>query len=1226
MSSGKENTDVWVRHAIVAAALSSSNLKRGHSSSPQWRRNYGSNNDSHMFNTSSSRWGWVKGAIVSTTPIIGIPNSKDIFSVSDVRRNKMRFNGSHNSFSTATTSVTSSSTHSSLSSLKSNSDLSNGIVSIIITDPESEFQGKTVQVSPEMSQNFDEIILNANSWVNFNSIPERNKDRINKNNFEDIDQSTSNSVEKIGCMQDPPSDLIQLTHLHEPAVVYCLRHRYSLDEIYTSTGPILLALNPFKNCMNLYCEEMMNKYKEQGEAIANGKFRANDIKVNTPATKLKNKSMKKLPPHVFAVADNAFRQMMRNLDDLRAPNFLSSIQSDHLKLDQSILVSGESGAGKTVTTKIIMKYLAMLSKQVESKNYQIKFPLKGKLSTTDNYTGNNVAGPRETNFQNSVKNHSTIEQQVLQSNPILESFGNARTIRNDNSSRFGKFIEIKFNSFGKLIGASIDTYLLEKVRLINHSEGERNYHIFYELLKGSSTNERKRLLIGDCSPADFAMTTSFSDTYNRRDGIDDETTFKDMRKAMSSMGIGFEEQMVILEIISSLLHLSNLTFVESETDECFIDLQNPSLHAVLELLEVSPEQLEAALCSVKIEVVNEHVVKKLGPKQTQKALEALIKAIYSALFNYLVNRINDCIRYDSLSTQDQCVGNDKCNGYHDDSWDKSQFSSDTEESTFIGLLDIFGFESFKRNSFEQLCINFCNESLQQHFNQFVFKLEQAEYEKECISWNFISFPDNQNVLDLIDKRKSGILSILDEQCMLSQYTDQSFISCVYDNCMIDADDNPFHADSRQVANGLFSIQHYAGHVEYDSCGFLEKNKDELPKETIDFLLSSTNYFLLKLAKIMDSDSGKLKTNGNDRNYRQSSLRRISVSSQFSTQLKQLRGRIELTTPHYIRCLKPNDQLTADNFDCAIIADQLKYAGILEAIRVSRVGFPQRYSHAHFVHRYKILAIRKPQRLSNTSSLSSERMKTYRAKYNEDYRSSPGTREKKGKKISPQKTPESSKQECRLLIASLASRLLPDEERRAQEFHPNDAMSPHSPSPVNQSRKFFEENRFGNSTRSFQTYKISNNPLSPKNDDYRDLGIQLGTSKVFLRQHAFDMLEFLRGKMTSDSATKINSLIRMYLQRRRFLFFLSERRQMLQSRRQYYEDAENIHLESSSDELEYHGLDREVYSHRRIMFLESPDSTSDFTLNENMYKEYKWKMVDNRWVKNEMEESFDNSVH
>ena len=1200
MNNGKEKNDVWVRHNILAAALSSSNLSRGHSSPTQWRRNYASNNDSTMFSTSSSRWGWVKGSIISTTPIVGISNSKEIVSMSDVRRNKMRFNGSHNSSSTATTSVTSSSTQSSLSSLKSNSDLLNGIVSVIITDPESEFQGKTVQISPEMSQNFDEIILNANSWVDFNSIPERKKDRLNKNNFEDIDQDTPKSTEKSGSMQEPPSDLIQLTHLHEPAVVYCLRHRYALDKIYTSTGPILLALNPFKNCNNLYCDEMMNKYKEQGEAIASGKFIANGININSPATKSKNKPIEKLSPHVFAVADNAFRQMMRHLDDLRAPNSLNSIQSDKFKLDQSILVSGESGAGKTVTTKIIMKYLAMLSKQVESKNYRSKL--------TD-----------------LAKNHSTIEQQVLQSNPILESFGNARTIRNDNSSRFGKFIEIKFSSFGKLIGASIETYLLEKVRLINHSEGERNYHIFYELLKGSSPNERNRLLIGNCSPADFAMTTSYSDTYTRRDGIKDEKTFLDMRDAMSSMGIGLEEQMVILEIISALLHLSNLTFVESETDECFIDQQNPSLHAVLELLEVSPELLEAALCSVKIEVANENVIKKLGLTKTQKALEALIKAIYSTLFNYLVNRINDCIKCDTLSIQDKRFRNDECNGYNEDPCNDLRISGDSEKSTFIGLLDIFGFESFKRNSFEQLCINYCNESLQQHFNQFIFKLEQAEYEKECISWNFISFPDNQNVLDLIDKKKTGILSILDEQCMLSQYTDQSFISCVYDNCMVDEDDNPFQADSRQVANGLFSIQHYAGHVEYDSCGFLEKNKDELPKETIDFLLSSTNNFLLILAKIMDSDSVKLKNNRNDRNYRQSSLRRISVSYQFSTQLKQLRGRIELTTPHYIRCLKPNDQLTADNFDCAIIADQLKYAGILEAIRVSRVGFPQRYSHAHFIHRYKILAMRKPHRLSNTSSLSSERMKTYRTKYTEDYRLSSGTKEKKRNEFSPRKTPESLKQECRILIASLASRLISDKERTVQEFQPNASRSPHSPSPVNQSRKFFDENRFNNSPRNYQTYKSSNNPLSPTNDDYRDLGIQLGTSKVFLRQHAFDMLEFLRGRITSDSATKINSLVRMYLQRKRFLYFLGERRLMLEDGRQLFESAENMHMGSPSNELDSHLLDREEYSHRRLMLLESLDSTSELTLNENLYKEYKWKMIDNRWVKNEIVESFDDAV-
>ena len=550
---------------------------------------------------------------------------------------------------------------------------------------------------------------------------------------------------------------------------------------------------------------------------------------------------------------------------------------------------------------------------------------------------------------------SSIEQQVLESNPILESFGNARTIRNDNSSRFGKFIEINFCDSGTLIGASIETYLLEKVRLISHADGERNYHIFYELLAGASGSDQKKLMIDYASPEDFVMTRSASGTYHRRDGVHDESTFQELKTAMNTMGFDGEEQLDIFEIVSALLHLSNLTFVERGHDECLLEESTHSLEAALELCGVTLDGLEAALCSVVIEAGGERLVKTLGMAQCSKALEALIKATYGALFEYLVRRVNGCIA-SGVEAEDH-LGSPSTPASPN-----FQPPSMSETAAFIGVLDIFGFESFDTNSFEQLCINYCNESLQQQFNKFVFKLEQAEYEREGISWKFIDFPDNQDILDLIDKRHTGILSVLDEQCIQAFNNDQSFASSLYDkHCGRGGASASFAANNGQKARGMFNVHHYAGPVEYNTNAFLEKNKDETPKEINELLASSENHFLQHLGEIILSrpvaTNNRTPSKFGVHHHKQSSLIRVSVGKQFSSQLKQLRTRIDATSPHYIRCLKPNNDLRPDHFDCAVIADQLRYAGILEAIRVSRVGYPQRYLHERFLSRYRILALK-----------------------------------------------------------------------------------------------------------------------------------------------------------------------------------------------------------------------------------------------------------------------------
>ena len=687
----------------------------------------------------------------------------------------------------------------------------------------------------------------------------------------------------------PPKNLIELTHLHEPSLIHSLRERYDEGNVYTFCGKILLALNPFQEIKGLYSNETMKQYS----SLDSG----NDESARQP--------------HAYAIAHEAFVSMRRAFDDADvAPRKNGRNSNDSgIIIDQSILVSGESGAGKTVTTKIVMQYLAKLSEKAASNS--------GHGGHSHNRDG-----------------CGSIEQQVLQSNPVLESFGNARTVRNDNSSRFGKFIEIQFDRTGRLLGASVKTYLLEKIRLIRQADGERNYHIFYELLNGMrpGDKERKKLGLQGYGIHDFRITAS-SGTFDRRDGVKDSSTYSDLRRAMDTVGFTVDERTGIFKVISSLLHLSNVGFLETKADTVVLDESNRSLGLVLDIFGVDLESITNALCTTTITVGTEVVKKNLTLNNVEKAVEALMKATYGALFEFIVLRVNNSIT----------VGSNDSDGLGNDN------------SAFIKILDIFGFESFEMNSFEQLCINYCNESLQQQFNRHVFKLEQQEYEREGIAWSFISFPDNQDVLDLIEKKHSGIFSILDEQCKLAKCTDQSFANVTYEKC----GENPrFDANRTQRARGMFCVNHYAGMVEYSADSFLDKNKDELPKEAIDFLLSSSTSIFVELGKILSSKRHEGSNGSSSRKFQRTSsaLSRASVGSQFCSQLRILRESIDKTSPHYIRCLKPNDDLIPDNFVSAIIADQLRCAGVLEAVRVSRIGYPQRYSKEMFVQRYWILGV------------------------------------------------------------------------------------------------------------------------------------------------------------------------------------------------------------------------------------------------------------------------------
>ena len=428
-------------------------------------------------------------------------------------------------------------------------------IKVLIEDEESTHNRTEVVLPGEVVKDGDLVM--GNVYGDGNDSDEEDGDDYGENYG-----SSANIGDKY------PDDLITLTHLHEPSVLYSLRKRYSYDKIYTATGPILIALNPFKNCKSLFSEVEMKKYWSRGEkqmissgiaSSSGGTAEEQNEKTKKISPSTLTEEDDYLPPHVYGLADNTFRLMMNKLEEAKESSGGgrgSRTSGPEKRNNQSILVSGESGSGKTVTTKYIMQYLATLSTHADRKIVKDK----ERRSPLNPATGEKVS----------------IEQQMLQSNPILESFGNARTIRNDNSSRFGKFIEIQFTSTGSLSGANIETYLLEKVRLVMQADGERNYHIFYELLQGMNDEDLDRFFLSDYSVEDFKMTNQ-SGTYDRRDGVEDHETYEELTTAMNTVGFSVEDKNQIFQITCAMLHASNLTFNSVSADESEIDRDNPHL-------------------------------------------------------------------------------------------------------------------------------------------------------------------------------------------------------------------------------------------------------------------------------------------------------------------------------------------------------------------------------------------------------------------------------------------------------------------------------------------------------------------------------------------------------------------------------------------------------------------------------------------------------------------------
>ncbi|CAO2649522.1 Nn.00g069070.m01.CDS01 [Neocucurbitaria sp. VM-36] len=654
-------------------------------------------------------------------------------------------------------------------------------------------------------------------------------------------------------MLEASDDLTNLSHLNEPAVLQAIKLRYLQKEIYTYSGIVLIATNPFARVDSLYVPGMVQVYA--------GKQRSYGA------------------PHLFAIAEEAFADMLRD------------------QKNQTIVVSGESGAGKTVSAKYIMRYFATR----ESPDNPGK--RRGKADAM-----------------------SETEEQILATNPIMEAFGNAKTTRNDNSSRFGKYIEIMFNKQTDIIGAKIRTYLLERSRLVFQPLKERNYHVFYQLVAGATDAEREELSLK--SVEDFSYLNQGSAPVI--DGMDDVAEFKATRASLTKIGVPAETQAGIWRLLAALLHIGDVKITATRTDSSLAP-DEPSLVKACQLLGIDANNFAKWIVKKQLITRGEKIVSNLTQQQAVVVRDSVAKFIYSSLFDWLVERTNE-----SLATEEVL----------------------SHAHTFIGVLDIYGFEHFAKNSFEQFCINYANEKLQQEFNAHVFKLEQEEYMREQIDWTFIDFADNQPCIDLIEG-KLGILSLLDEESRLPMGSDEQFVTKLHHN--YSGDKHKFYKKPR-FGKSSFTVCHYAIDVTYESDGFIEKNRDTVPDEHMEVLKSSNNKFLGEVldvaAQIREKENAN--TASNKSGTAMSAGRRIAVNRKptlggiFKSSLIELMHTINSTDVHYIRCIKPNEAKAAWQFDGPMVLSQLRACGVLETVRISCAGYPTRWTYEEFALRYYML--------------------------------------------------------------------------------------------------------------------------------------------------------------------------------------------------------------------------------------------------------------------------------
>ncbi|XP_072603752.1 unconventional myosin-XIX isoform X2 [Vulpes vulpes] len=626
-------------------------------------------------------------------------------------------------------------------------------------------------------------------------------------------------------------DLTKVNPVTLETVLRCLQARYAADTFYTNAGCTLVALNPFKPIPQLYSTALMREYHAAPQP-------------------------QKLKPHIFTVGEQTYR----NVKSLIEP------------VNQSIIVSGESGAGKTWTSRCLMKFYAVVA------------------ASPTSWESHKIA--------------ERIEQRILNSNPVMEAFGNACTLRNNNSSRFGKFIQLQLNRAQQMTGAAVQTYLLEKTRVACQASSERNFHIFYQICKGASTDERLQWHLPE--GAAFSWLPNPERTL-------EEDCFEVTREAMLHLGIDNPTQNNIFQVLAGLLHLGNIRFADSEDEAQPCQLMG-SIRTSASLLQLPEDPLLETLQIRTIRAGRQQQVfrKPCSRAECDTRRDCLAKLVYARLFDWLVSVINSSICADP------------------DSW-----------TTFIGLLDVYGFESFPNNSLEQLCINYANEKLQQHFVAHYLKAQQEEYTVEGLEWSFVNYQDNQTCLDLIEGSPISICSLINEECRLNRPSSAAQLQTRIERALAG---NPCLGHNKLSQEPSFIVVHYAGPVQYHTAGLVEKNKDPVPPELNRLLQQSWD----PLLKVLFPTDPEEQPSG------QSRAPVLTVVSKFKASLEQLLQVLHSTTPHYIRCIKPNSQGQAHIFLQEQVLSQLEACGLVETIHISAAGFPIRISHQNFVERYELL--------------------------------------------------------------------------------------------------------------------------------------------------------------------------------------------------------------------------------------------------------------------------------
>ncbi|KAJ8404142.1 hypothetical protein AAFF_G00339150 [Aldrovandia affinis] len=643
-------------------------------------------------------------------------------------------------------------------------------------------------------------------------------------------------------------DMAELTCLNEASVLHNLKERYYSGLIYTYSGLFCVVINPYKN-LPIYADNIIEMYR--------------------------GKKRHEMPPHIYAISESAYRCMLQDRED------------------QSILCTGESGAGKTENTKKVIQYLA------------------------------HVASSHKGRKDHSIPGE--LERQLLQANPILESFGNAKTVKNDNSSRFGKFIRINFDVTGYIVGANIETYLLEKSRAVRQAKDERTFHVFYQLLAGAGEHLRSDLLLEGFNNYRFLSNGNIPIP-----GQQDKDNFQETMEAMNIMSFNHEEILAMLKVVSSVLQFGNIVFKkERNTDQASMP-ENTAAQKLCHLLGMNVMEFTRAILSPRIKVGRDYVQKAQTKEQADFAVEALAKATYERLFRWLVHRINKAL-------------------------DRTK----RQGASFIGILDIAGFEIFQLNSFEQLCINYTNEKLQQLFNHTMFILEQEEYQREGIEWSFIDFGlDLQPCIDLIEKPTNapGILALLDEECWFPKATDKTFV----DKVVQEQGTHPKFQKPRQLKDKAdFCVIHYAGKVDYKADEWLMKNMDPLNDNVATLLHQSTDKFVAELWKDVDRIVGLDQVAGMNETtfgaaYKTKKGMFRTVGQLYKESLTKLMATLRNTNPNFVRCIIPNHEKRAGKLDPHLVLDQLRCNGVLEGIRICRQGFPNRIVFQEFRQRYEIL--------------------------------------------------------------------------------------------------------------------------------------------------------------------------------------------------------------------------------------------------------------------------------